>query len=255
MRQYLLPDGFRGEGLVSLSDKESRYLVRVLRYRAGTKFNGVDREGNVYDLELVDGHTLRASRALGGQAQAVSDTLPVRATLPRLHLLQCLCKGKKDELIVRQATEAGVLSIGFVHSRYCVADLDGKSRKAMEARKDRLEAIIREAVQQSGSPLPTTLDAAVHPIGDLDAYPPSGLRLFFHQSPRGTKSLRTLLERLSPGEDVWLLVGSEGGFSDEECARLEAHGWQAVLLDTNILRAETASLYAIAACQTLLSSR
>ena len=55
------------------------------------------------------------------------------------------------------------------------------------------------------------------------------------------------------GMEISLFIGSEGGFSDEECEAAEGKGIVPVLLNTNILRAETAAIYAVAGVQTLLN--
>ena len=256
MRQYLLSKNYHGEETVSLSEKESRYLTKVLRYPLGTRFNGLDQNGKVYDLVLIDAQTLHASPAEHGKAKRESDTLPSVTHLPRLHLLQCLCKGKKDDAIVRQATEIGAVSITFVQSRFCVSDASRKSMKALMAKNDRYEAIIKEAVQQSGSAIPTQLTPKVLAINDIPSFCKDGLGIFFHQAPRSQQQeLGSLLAQVPQDTDIYLLTGSEGGLSDEECALLEEGGMYPVLLKTNILRAETAAIYALAACQTLLQER
>lgn len=256
MRQYLLPKTYSGEGTLTLSERDSRYLTKVLRYAPGTCFNGIDQSGKVYDLVLIDKQTLGISPAENGKAKQASDTLPSVKGLPRLHLLQCLCKGKKDDSIIRQATEIGVLSITFVQSRFCVSDASNKTIKAMKARNERYEAIIKEAIQQSGSAIPTSLTPEVLGIEEVPEFCKNGLGIFFHQDPlENQQSLGDLLAGQTPNADIYLLVGSEGGFSAEECALLKQGGMLPVLLKTNILRAETAAVYALAACQSLLQEK
>ncbi len=207
----------------------------------------------MYDLLLADSHTLKITPAKDGKAKVESDTLPFVKNLPRIHLLQCLCKGKKDETIIRQATEIGAVSITFVQSTFCVADLSQKSRKAMAGRWERYEAIVKEAVQQSGSALPTRITGQILPIREVPSFCKDGLGIFFHQDPQGgQKGLGELLHSEGRGKEIYLLVGSEGGLSDGECSLLKEGGMHPVLLGTNILRAETAAIYALAACQSLL---
>ena len=61
---------------------------------------------------------------------------------------------------------------------------------------------------------------------------------------------------MSSGFDgiVAIVVGPEGGLEEEECSLLLESGFKAVVLKTNILRCETASIYAIGAVQTILES-
>ena len=63
---------------------------------------------------------------------------------------------------------------------------------------------------------------------------------------------RTRLSRLKPEDRTLILaVGPEGGFSEEEAAAAEKRGFHPVALGPRILRAETAALAAISACQAL----
>jgi len=55
----------------------------------------------------------------------------------------------------------------------------------------------------------------------------------------------------SPAEQLTLLVGSEGGFSQREYELAQKYGYQGLKLGPRILRTETAALAAISACQTL----
>ena len=262
MRQYLLPDSFKGEAHLPLSGKESQYLVKVLRLKIAQHFMGRDREGKVWDLSLESVGknccVLSCSRAKEGEALVSTDALPsYKGPYPRLFLYQCVCKGKKNEQIVRQATELGVEEITLASSRYCAGEFSNKSNKALGGQKDRLQSQIKEAIQQSGSPIPTHLSEEILPILSFpEHWNNRGLALFFHQSERKNQmSLSQLLANHPIEEPVALLVGSEGGFSEEECRFLEESGCKPVLLNTNILRSETAALYGLSAIQILLTEK
>ena len=74
-----------------------------------------------------------------------------------------------------------------------------------------------------------------------------------HQSSRGdTISLSKALSLIEE-KQVSIIIGSEGGISDEECEALEGLGATPVLLSTNILRAETAGIFAVGAIETIWS--
>lgn len=263
MRQYILPETFHGEQQLELRGKDSQYLTRVLRLRIGQQMLGRDRLGTSYMLTLEEvGPTFcRLSCRLVEQTEHVvsTDELPAYSgPYPKLVLLQCLCKGRKEEQIFRQATEIGASTLALVSSRHCVADLSDKKEKAMQVRFERLEAQIKEALQQSGSPIPTQLVDRVLDIREVPLWwEGRGLAIFFHQSSRGEvqQSLTSLLKDHPIKEPVLVLIGPEGGFSNEECHFLEDSGFHPVLLKTNILRSETAGIYALAAIQVLLTER
>lgn len=253
MRQFILPQSYDGAGDLLLNAKESRYLTRVLRLGVGAEIVARDRDGNtrMMTIAAIDTErcTLRTSQnAVHGQ------TLPAyRGPSANLVLMQCLLKGRKEDDLVRQATEIGVTSIILVQSRHCVPN--AKERGA--GRIERLQTKVREALQQSGSAIPTRVEERVIPLLELPAWWASrGKALFFHQSEQDhQQSLSAIANEIALDEPVGILIGPEGGFSDEECRILSQSGFIPVLLKTNVLRSETAAIYALSALQVLLSER
>lgn len=253
MRVYMLPSSFKGERELILGGKDAHYLTRVLRMRVGSGFTGRDNRGKFWDLQVVSidqrSCTLSCSEA-GREPAELSDALPsYRGPFAEIHLYQGICKGKKMDQIIRQATEIGVSRIIPVSCSHSVVDLVGKE----EERRRRLEGIVKEALQQSGSPVMTTvaspLDLSQVP-GDWQSRGPA---LVLHQVAMGEQvSLyRSIIE--DARQPIALLVGPEGGFSDEEVAQVLEEGFSPVLMRTNILRAETAAVVAAGMIQQMLA--
>ena len=262
MRQYLLDSSFTGEQKkLVVTDKESQYLTKVLRLKVGERLLGRDRAGKSWLLELEQigrNNCILSVSPLGeGEVDVATDSLPsYQGSYPRIFLYQCLCKGKKNETIVRQATEIGVEEITFVQSKFCVKDYSQKKNSTLGPQKERLESQVKEAIQQSGSPIPTCLTNEILALSDVPRHwDNKGLFLFFHQSSRSEdqQTLPQLLSTVDPEAPIAMLIGSEGGLSDEECAILEDAGFKPVMLKGNILRAETAAIYALATIQVLLA--
>ncbi len=168
---------------------------------------------------------------------------------PRVTLLQCLPKGRKIDLIVRQATETGVARIIPLVSAHTIVrpgEDDGRSA--------RLLRVAREAVQQSGVsrlPLieePRELSALA---GAAEGW---GTALLFVERRDGdAEPLHRLLAH-GPAE-VSVLIGPEGGLTDEETALLARAGFHRVHLETGVLRVETAATFALGAVMTILQER
>jgi len=261
MRQLVLPRSYQGGPHLELEGKESQYLTKVLRLKRGQQILGRDTEGRKYLLTLIEitSHSciLSCQQVEQNMQVQTTDALPsYQGPYPNLVLLQCLCKGRKEEQIFRQATEIGAATLALVSSRYCVTDLSDKKEKAVHARFERLEIQIKEALQQSGSPVPTQLVSQVLDLQDVPSWwADRGLAIFFHQSTRSEsqKTLTSLLEAHPIEKPVCVLIGPEGGFSNEECTFLEQSGFYPVVLKTNILRSETAGVYALSAIQVLLT--
>ena len=262
MRLYLLPKEFTGEPLLQLEGKEAHYLTRVLRMKVGSRFAGRDHTGRLWDLEIT--HTDKNSCSLGcsiagEEVLEASDALPAyNGPFPTLSLYQCLCKGKKMEQIVRQATEMGTSRIIPVQSVNSVVDLSKKDVEELAGKKDRLQAMVKEAIQQSGSAIPTAIERTLSLAEVIEDWHGQGLGLFFHQLPLGEHQpslvdvVSSYAKQKGPQAPIAVLIGPEGGLSAEEAQLLLSADFKPIHLRTNILRAETAAIYALSAIQVVM---
>ena len=258
MRRYLLPDG-TGQpphSRIRLSGDDFHYLVHVLRYPRGSRFEAIDRQGRLYmaavgqihadslelELQPIPGSDSRAGPQPPAQAAAES---------PEYYLYQALLKGRKMETVLRQAAAAGIHHIIPLQSEHAVAKIENPQRE--EKKRSRWDAVIKEAIQQSGSSVITR----IHPSTTLQAveknWSSSTLGLFFHEVPLENGSLHRYLS--SCPHKVALFIGPEGGFSRNEVHLLRSISCRPVHLHTNILRAETAAIYAIGAVQTIVGEK
>ncbi len=244
MRSLLLPDFFSGEKTLSLTGKEYHYLVHVLRLKEDDTFPGQDKGGNLFSLRVLS----ITNQSL--KLEAVPLTGHYMNSFSEITLYQCICKGKKMDRIIRQATEAGVKTIVPLLSDYTVPRLD---KKEGMHKIDRWNRIIKEALQQSGSRIVTEIREPSSILNLPEKSKKKEIKLFFHQSPLDNHSLHEYLCEYP--EEVSLLVGPEGGLSENETGFLMKTGFRPVKLKTNILRAETAALYAIGAVQSILTER
>ena len=257
MRLFLLPATFDKGSSLELTGKDFNYLIKALRLKKGQELMGRDRDGGLWNLKIekVERSSCILSASPTEKLQEKTDTLPQMRPLKPIVLYQCLPKGRKADEIIKKATEAGVQDIVLVKSRNCVADLEGKQASRLE----RYDAIVTEAIQQSGSVVPTK----VHGVLSFKDIPSDfskrsedlpHLGIVLHQV-RLSENQSDLFSCLKDFDGtVAIVVGPEGGLEEEECTLLLDGGFKAVTLKTNILRCETASIYAIGAVQTILES-
>jgi 16S rRNA (uracil1498-N3)-methyltransferase len=204
---------------------------------------------------------------------------------PRIVLAQGLPKGAKMDLIVRQAAEAGVSRVIPILARRSVAGKPAAGKPAAgkpaagqaaagEAAAGRLERwrrIAREALQQSGSAVPTRIEEPVAPEGLIGALgAPRGKRIALlldaeardgedssaaaaGPAPLAQASLHGYLSEAP--DEVVLCVGPEGGFDARENGTFAEAGFVPLRLPCAVLRTETAALYAVAAVEIVLSER
>ncbi len=281
MRQLIIEKGKEKNGLIQLEGKDYRYLRQVLRVRTGDMVSvrlpdgslnnstvaSIDESARKIILQICADTGKTITR--GVQAEEISDQVENGTSGIEYWLFQFLPRPQKFELIVRQATECGVAVIVPV-----VGDFSEKSsaQALMGAKRERLERIVREARQQSGSPVdtkvlePVSLEKAIElwTSGNTDAEQNrSGRDVAFVLSERGDcdGNLHKTVEgdpsnplRDRPIKRAAIAVGSEGGISPEEVRTLEEKGlFQPVHFAVNILRCETAALYGIAAVQSVIN--
>jgi len=177
---------------------------------------------------------------------SVKENTEIITQTPLISLFQALPKGKIMDRIIRQATETGISRIIPVITRYTIAT--SHSGKSINNKMQRWRRIIKEAIQQSeGMVLPCVFE----PVNISDALKLCrGIKLFFHQEKKGNKALHECLSY--DIDEISIFIGPEGGFSNFEYRLLKDNGFIPINLGKNILRVDTASLFAIAAVKIIV---
>lgn len=225
-----LPTG----GTYCLEGEAGRHGARVLRLRPGESLTLCDGAGTDCPC-VVTGNRGDSLELAAGEPVPSQGEPQIRVTV-----CQCLPKSDKLEAVVQKAVELGAHSIWPVESRYCVAKWDGKSQPKKLAR---LQKIAQEAAMQSGRGIiPQVLEPA--PLAAaLESAAREGSVLFFYE--RAASSLRKALENC--GDRLFLFVGPEGGFAEEEASLAQSLGAELLSLGPRILRTETAPVAALSA--------
>ena len=242
MRVLLIKKEKIKDGLYELSKKEENYLKNVLRIEDGVTFKAKDEKETLYDAVLIKNVL---SLVISNEDTFLDEMPSFDGHFQKIDLYQGIMKGKKNEKVVREAQETGVSSITFFSSSFTQTKMLSKHDE------ERLSLIRREAVQQSG--------AKTMQINEVKTFKDAidnaeGRILILHQSLlSNSKDIKEALSGINKDTAISCFIGSEGGFSDEEVRYAEEKGAIAVLLKTNILRSETAAIYAISAIQTLLN--
>jgi 16S rRNA (uracil1498-N3)-methyltransferase len=193
-------------------------------------FNG---EGGQARARLVEIGKRRATAEILA-LEAVDVELPFRVTLA-----QGLPEGSKMDWIVEKAVELGVSAIQPLAAQRSVVRLSGERA---DKRLAHWQAVVVSASEQCGR----NRLADVAPVQDFQrwlAAPSTGTRILL--SPRADASLAQWTTQ-TPAHDVTLLVGPEGGLTDQEEDAARAAGALALSMGPRVLRTETAGLAALA---------
>lgn len=157
----------------------------------------------------------------------------------RVYLFQGLPKGDKMELIIQKAVELGACQVIPVVMARSVVRLD---EKKAAAKVKRWQTISEAAAKQSKRgiipdvPKVMTYQEALAYAKDME------VKLLPYELAEGMERTKKLIEGISPGQRVAILIGPEGGFAPEEVTLAEQAGFEAVTLGKRILRTETAGM-------------
>lgn len=216
----------------------AHHASRVLRLRVGDAVQIFDGLGNALDATL---HAIQGKRVLLGNLQPF-----IGPPEPTLHIVlaQSLCSNDRMDWIVQKATELGTAEIVPLIAQRSVPRL-------REARADRRiehwRAVAIAACEQCGR---NTLPL-IHPPRELRSW------LAQRHDRAGSSYIllpggATTLHKLAPPQqECTLLIGPEGGFTEEEARQAQQTGFIPVSLGSRLLRTETAALAALSAIQTL----
>lgn len=230
-RFYVTPEYIDGDAVTVVGD-EYRHMTGVLRFKVGYKAIVCDNSGYDYYCTVTAIDKVKATLR-------IDDRVPNDAELPFDLTLCCgLIKPEKLEIEVQKAVEIGANVIRPFVSR---------NTSERSVRKERLERIVLEACKQCGrAKLPTVRDAV-----PFEALFDTDKPVYMAYEKEDKCLLRDALAGKTP-EDMAVIIGSEGGFTDEEADFARQKGAVTFSLGKRIMRAETAAIVALGVvCSTL----
>ncbi len=222
--------------LAELTGPEAHHAATVRRTRVGEQLLLGDGRGGLAGCEVVEvGKELLSLRILTRRQ--------VPVPRPRVTLAQALAKGDRAELAVEMATEAGVDEVLPWRAARCVARWDDGPRGAKALGRWR-STVLAAAKQSRRAWIPEVGE----PVGTRDLAgrcADAGVALVLHEA--ADTPLADLSEELRDSEEVLLVVGPEGGISEEELLTLRESGARTVRLGPDVLRTSTAAAVALGA--------
>ena len=227
--QYFVPPAQIVNGRVLVKGEEARHLVKVLRARAGDIVQVVDGEGSTYDVQLTllnveqsEGHIL--SRKINHREPTYSLSMAVGL----------LKNAKRYEIFLEKAVELGVSHI---------IPLITERTEKKGIRPERAQSILIAALKQCGrSRLPTIEDPTT--LNQLLKKSQNENRFVCHEAKDERRHLLDVCSGMKRDVPITVFIGSEGGFSEGELAKMEESGIIRVTLGPRRFRTETAAIVA-----------
>ena len=225
------------EETLALNKEDEHHLLHVMRMRKDDEIEVV-----------IDGHLflcrIKSTNPL--------DIYPVHEIKSDVELeedvtlLFALTKGDKTDLVVQKATELGVKNIALIQSERTVVRYEEKD---IEKKCQRYQKIMKEASEQSHRLVVPTLLGILN-LKNLPKEAFSDLNYVAYEKDAGDTSQS--FKNFAKGRSITILVGPEGGFSEDEINALTKQGFIRTSLGKRILRAETAAIYALSVIGYLL---
>ncbi|MBI5681800.1 MAG: 16S rRNA (uracil(1498)-N(3))-methyltransferase [Deltaproteobacteria bacterium] len=218
---------------IIITGEQFHHLKNVLRLNVGEEISVFDGKGNDFLAELK---TIGKREALASIKQRL---VPAGEKGFKTVLAQGIAKGEKMDMIIQKATELGAASIiPFTTARTVPRLKDDKEGKKIE----RWQKISIEAAKQCERSIVPKIEPVKsydEMLSGWDKY----LKIILWEYANDLllkEILNTIKGSNYPG--IIVVVGPEGGLSEEEILLAERHGFLPVRLFSNILRTETAAI-------------
>lgn len=228
--------------IVNLPENTAHHAAKVLRMQVEDELILFNGDGADYRAQILRINKNEVAVKIT-DAQAVDCESPLHVTLA-----QAISSGERMEFTLQKAVELGVAHIQPIAAERSVVKLNGERA---EKRREHWQNVVISACEQSGRAFVPTVSANLSLADWLSNINENGRDEFSMKLLLSPGAALTLHQLPKPKGRICLLIGCEGGLSDQEQQNAELCGFQPVRLGHRVLRTETAAMAALAAMQTL----
>jgi 16S rRNA (uracil1498-N3)-methyltransferase len=221
---------------ITLSDDATNHIANVLRAKVGQALVLFNGDGAEYTAHCVDVTKRKVIVCIDSKI-----SLSVESPL-YIHLGQGISRGDRMEWVIQKAVELGVSELTPLITERCGIKL---SSERWQKKHEQWQKIVISACEQCGR---NVLPVLHYPLEFQQWINQSTEQLRLTLHPRAESTFR---HKRIPPKGVRLLIGPEGGFSDQEIYQTEESGFQTIQMGPRVLRTETAAVAAIAALQAI----
>ncbi|OFZ31572.1 MAG: hypothetical protein A2622_03030 [Bdellovibrionales bacterium RIFCSPHIGHO2_01_FULL_40_29] len=239
MRRYWIEKNQIQEDQIQFKGDQFHHIFDVCRQEVGHHFEVITEESKAYLVEVT---SVEKKQAIA----RIKETREIqKLNRPHIHIALSVSRFPVMDSIMERAVEMGVSSITPFYSEFSFIR---KAASMPEGKVDRWQKIIVSATQQSGRGELMRIQKPIDWNILLQQINPSPQTwCLFAYEGTGTASIKSYLQTKKaslnkPPDDIWIIVGSEGGFSSNEVQTLQQLGLDPVTLGSQVLRVETACL-------------
>jgi len=209
-----------------------KHLLGSLRIKIGERIVFVDEDKNRYLVAV----THAGKDSITGNI--IDKTVLIRKHGVSINLVQAIPKGPKFDYIIQKSTELGVSAITPVISERCVVRPE---KEQAQAKLLRWRRIALEAAQQSNRRDVPEIKTPVTFTEFLTSYGKVDLKILLWEGEK-EHGIKDILKNTKDVKSVAVVIGPEGGFSENEVKIAVEKGFTSVSLGESILRTETAPI-------------
>lgn len=236
MRRYWIEKKYFKDDLIIIEGDDFHHICGVCRQSLDDKFE-VLQEGIAYLVQIIQ---LDKRKAV---AKILSQRALPELSKPWIRLCVSVSKFATMDLIIEKAVELGAYSLHpFVSDFSFVRQLNDPKIKN---KKERWDRIAKSATQQTGRGnimdvhAPESLESLLNKFNQNSSF--VGLFPYEGEASLGIKEAVEYARAKKP-EEIWVFIGSEGGFSEQEVDLFSRYKMPPVTLGDQVLRVETACL-------------
>lgn len=239
MRRYWVEKKDLFGDQVNFTGDVFHHIFDVCRQEVGSRFEVLTEDSKAYFVEVTQVSKKSAT------AQILEERIIPPLKTPHIHLALSISRFPVMDAVMEKAVEMGVKSIQPFFSEFSFLR---KGEKLSDNKVDRWDKIVRSATQQTGRG-----DLMkVHPVIPFEKIsglinPNAGQVGLFAYEGSSTLSIKDYCNKVRSEhpegvKDIWIIVGSEGGFSHNEVKAFQELGLHPVTLGQQVLRVETACM-------------
>ena len=230
MYNFFVNDNEIEDSIIKITGENLKHIKNVLRMKSGEKIfvcNKQTAESYLTEIESIE-NDLIVCRIIEKNDSTES---PIKVTI-----YQGIPKSDKMEYIIQKAVELGVYRIVPTEMKYCIAKIKDEDKKI-----HRWQAISEAAAKQSKRNIipkverMRTFKQLCEEIKEYD------LVILAYENSENI-NLKDILKEQKKSKNMAIIIGPEGGISQEEAEELTNEGAKSVLIGKRILRTETASI-------------
>jgi 16S rRNA (uracil1498-N3)-methyltransferase len=238
MQKFLISKNHISENTAVITGQDAKHIAKVLRMLPNDKIIFTDGQGKDYISIItkisLDEIILEIKESHDSECES-----PVK-----ISVFQGMLKDKKMDTLIRHLTELG---ISKWIPLFCERAIPKPDQKKIDTRIQRWEKISKEALKQCNR---SALPIIKKPVAFSDIIKGASqfdLKIIFWED--ATASVKKLSQKTKDIKSICIMIGPEGGFSEEEANLAKEAGFEICSLGPRILRAETASITACSLIQ------